>query len=87
MAKSKSTKRKRLEQGNVHNKLHNVSIEPRALQTVVSEDQLEETIDMLNLLSGYPHIIKSKQCKELRAAVYDFRQACTTGVNVAGGSP
>ncbi|WJG37274.1 uncharacterized protein FOBCDRAFT_209215 [Fusarium oxysporum Fo47] len=60
--------------------------EPKNLHTVVSEEELEITIDTLNSLAQYPGLIKSKLCKDLRVAVYDFRQACTTGVNNAAGA-
>ena len=59
------------------------SVEPRSIQTVISEEELEITVDTLNTLAKYPGLIKSKQCKDLRVAVYDFRQACQTGVNTA----
>ncbi|EPE06337.1 prolyl 4-hydroxylase [Ophiostoma piceae UAMH 11346] len=58
--------------------------EPTSLQTVTSPEELEITVDTLKTLSSYPGLIKLKQCKELRTAVHDFRQACTTGVNAAG---
>lgn len=51
---------------------------------IISPEELEVTIDTLQTLSSHPNVIKSKLCKDLRAAVYDFRQACTTGANVAG---
>jgi hypothetical protein len=59
----------------------NSSVEPKGLQTLVSDEELETTIETLSLLAGYPNTIKSKACKELRVAVWEFRQACTTGVN------
>jgi hypothetical protein len=61
-------------------------LEPRSLQTVVSAEELEITVETLDALAQYPGLIKSKQCKALRAAVHDFRQACTTGVNASGTS-
>ncbi|KAF5021101.1 hypothetical protein F66182_6860 [Fusarium sp. NRRL 66182] len=60
--------------------------EPKNLHTVVSEEELEITIDTLTSLAQYPGLIKSKLCKDLRVAVYDFRQACTTGVNNVAGA-
>jgi len=48
---------------------------------VIPEEDLEITIDTLNVLAENPSIIKSKACKDLRTAVYRFRQACTTGFN------
>ncbi|QPC70736.1 hypothetical protein HYE68_001488 [Fusarium pseudograminearum] len=62
------------------------TFEPKNLHTVVSEEELEITIDTLTSLAQYPGLIKSKLCKDLRVAVYDFRQACTTGVNNAAGA-
>lgn len=59
--------------------------EPKSLQTLISEEELEITVDTLKTLTRYPSAIKGKGAKELRAAVYDFRMACTTGVNGAGG--
>ncbi|KAK0615639.1 prolyl 4-hydroxylase [Bombardia bombarda] len=60
--------------------------EPKNLQTLVSDEELDITIDTLTALSQYPNLIKSKMCKDLRVAVYDFRQACVTGVNTAPGT-
>ncbi|KAJ4421897.1 hypothetical protein N0V82_003497 [Gnomoniopsis sp. IMI 355080] len=53
--------------------------EPKLLQTVVSEEELEITVDTLRTLADNPSLIKSKACKDLRAAVFDFKQASTTG--------
>ncbi|KAK4220722.1 hypothetical protein QBC38DRAFT_493594 [Podospora fimiseda] len=58
--------------------------EPKNLFSIISSEELEITIDTLTSLSAYPSLIKSKQCKDLRAAAYDFRSACTTGLNSAG---
>ena len=52
--------------------------------TVISPDEIELAVETLETLSKHPAIIKSKVCKELRTAVFDFRQACTTGINSAG---
>ena len=60
------------------------SFTPTSLQTVTSTEELDITVDTLKTLASYPGLIKLKQCKELRTAVHDFRQACTTGVNAAG---
>jgi hypothetical protein len=60
------------------------SDDPKSVQAVVIEEELEITVDTLQTISKYPNLIKSKACKDLRVAVYDFRQACTTGVNTAG---
>lgn len=58
--------------------------QPKSLQTVVSDDELDITVETLNMLAEYPGLIKSKACRELRGAVHTFRQACTTGVNRVG---
>ncbi|KAK3392398.1 hypothetical protein B0T20DRAFT_361228 [Sordaria brevicollis] len=55
--------------------------EPKSIATVVSSEELEVTVDTLRTLAENPAVIKSKACKELRSVVYDFRQACTTGIN------
>ena len=61
--------------------------ELKTIQSIgLEEDDLEIAIDTLNSLSSNPSVIKSKACKDLRTAVYEFRQACTTGFN-ASGSP
>lgn len=98
MAKSKSAKRKRAAQAQLPSKALKTTnqvtpppdgptFEPKSLQTVVSEEELEIAIETLTTLAQYPGLTKSKACKDLRVAVYDFRQACTTGVNSAGMSP
>ena len=91
MAKSKSNKRKRnatalnpQKIAKPSNAIVTVLSEPKRLETLISEEELEITIDTLTALAQYPSLIKSKFCKDLRAAVYDFRQSCTTGVNSAG---
>lgn len=62
--------------------------EPKTLQSVgLHEDDLDMAIDTLNALAQNPSVIKSKACKELRTAVYEFRQACTTGFNASGLPP
>lgn len=50
----------------------------------LEEDDLDLAIDTLRTLSENPGVIKSKVCKDLRTAVYEFRQACTTGLNTSG---
>lgn len=55
------------------------TFEPKLLQTVVPDEDLEITVDTLRALAENPGLIKSKACRDLRAAVFDFRQACTTG--------
>lgn len=59
------------------------NLEPKSLQTVISDEELDIAIDTLNTLAKYPNLIKSKQCRDLRVAVYDFRQNCASGVNNA----
>lgn len=60
------------------------SFEPKFLSTVVPEEDLEITVDTLRALVENPGLIKSKACKDLRTAVFEFRKACTTGFNAAG---
>lgn len=55
------------------------SVEPKLLQAVVSEEELEIAVDTLRMLAENPSLIKSKACKDLRAAVFEFKQASTTG--------
>ncbi|TDZ39150.1 hypothetical protein CTRI78_v010675 [Colletotrichum trifolii] len=91
MTKSKSKKRKQnalVEVPNKHPKTNLTAIntppdsdadatalEPKSLATVISEEELEISIDTLKTLAQHPGLIKSKACKDLRVAVYDFRQA------------
>ena len=97
MAGPKSNKRKRSPQANVQSNKNikqtsdslpsppsSDTNEPKSLNTIISEEEIEITVDTLLTLSSHPNIIKSKPCKNLRAAVFDFRQACTTGVNTRG---
>lgn len=93
MGKAKSLKRKRRAGERARNDTivtpppdNFVTEDPKTVHTVVAEEDLEITIDTLKTLARYPGLIKSKGCKDLRVAVYDFRQACTTGVNTAGKS-
>ncbi|KAJ6115337.1 prolyl 4-hydroxylase [Penicillium sp. IBT 16267x] len=97
MAKSKTAKRKRNAQADLPQKLpksgftltpppDGTILEPKHLNTVVPDEDLEITIETLATLTHYPNLTKSKACKELRGAVYDFRQACTTGVNSVEGA-
>jgi hypothetical protein len=55
------------------------TMEPTSLQSVISTEELEITVDTLKTMAQYPGFIKAKGCKDLRVAAYDFRQACTTG--------
>ncbi|KAI9155599.1 oxidoreductase [Paramyrothecium foliicola] len=58
----------------------------RNLNAIISPEEIDITVDTLQTLAGNPAVIKSKACRELRSAVYDFRQACTTGTNSNGGA-
>ena len=97
MAGPKSNKRKRNAQSNNQsnkNPKHTATSlpsppssdtnEPKSLSTIISEEEIEITVDTLATLSKHPTLIKSKPCKSLRTAVFDFRQACTTGANTTG---
>lgn len=97
MGKSKAAKRKRNAQVDLPQKApkasstltpppDGTSLEPKQLQAVVSDEELDITIETLTTLAQYPSLTKSKGCKDLRGAVYDFRQACTTGLSTAGTS-
>lgn len=62
--------------------------EPKTLRSVgLEEDDLDIAIDTLRTLAENPSVIRSKACKDLRTAVYEFRQACTTGLNTSGKYP
>jgi hypothetical protein len=62
--------------------------QPKTIQSIgLDDDDLDLAIDTLNTLAENPSVIKSKACKDLRTAVYEFRQACTTGFNAAGMAP
>jgi len=61
-------------------------LEPASVHSVISSEEIEVAVETLQTLSEHPLLIKSKACKDLRTAVYDFRQACTTGLNSAGTS-
>jgi hypothetical protein len=93
MAKSKAAKRKRNAQIEIPQKLPKASAltpppdvaqEPTNIKTIVSDEELDITIETLTTLSQHPSLTKSKACKDIRVAVYEFRQACTTGVNTTG---
>jgi hypothetical protein len=93
MAGNKSNKRKRRNGGagvvkqaaGLPSPPHETA-EPKNLSTIISDEELEITVETLATLTEHPSIIKSKPCKGLRAAVFDFREACTTGVNTASTS-
>lgn len=63
---------------------HDTALEPSNVHSIISPEEIEVTVETLQTLSEHPSLIKSKACKELRTAVYSFRQACTTGLNSAG---
>jgi hypothetical protein len=57
---------------------------PKTISSIgLLPDDLEIAVDALNTLASNPSVIKSKQCKDLRTAVYQFGQACTTGFNAS----
>ncbi|XPS95349.1 hypothetical protein M3J09_004640 [Ascochyta lentis] len=57
-----------------------------SIHAVISPEEMEITVETLQSLTEHPVLIKSKACKELRAAVYNFRQASTTGMAAAENS-
>lgn len=59
-------------------------LDPKSLASVVSEEEIEIAVETLDSLAQHPALIKSKACRNLRTAVYGFRQACTTGMNTVG---
>ena len=99
MAKAKSKKRQQgIQNGGPTKKVKQATIispppeeepssEPQSLHSVVPTEDFEIAIDTLNSLAEHPKLIKSKACRELRTAVYEFRQACTTGFNASGRCP
>ncbi|KAG6027118.1 hypothetical protein E4U41_001051 [Claviceps citrina] len=61
--------------------------EPRSLQTVISDEELDITVETLATLAQHPGLSRSKACKALRVAVYGFRQSCgNTGLDAAEGA-
>ncbi|KAH8723830.1 prolyl 4-hydroxylase [Phaeosphaeriaceae sp. PMI808] len=62
------------------------SLEPSNVHSIISVEEIDVTVETLQTLAEHPALIKSKACKDLRTAVYGFRQACTTGLNSAEGS-
>ncbi|KAI0429964.1 prolyl 4-hydroxylase [Xylaria sp. FL1042] len=56
-------------------------LDPKSLASVVSEEEIEIAVETLDSLAQHPALIKSKACRNLRTAVYGFKQACTTGMN------
>lgn len=59
-------------------------LDPKSLASIVSEEEIEIAVETLDSLSQHPALIKSKACRNLRTAVWGFKQACTTGMNTAG---
>lgn len=55
-----------------------------SIHAVISPEEMEIAVETLQSLTEHPALIKSKACKDLRAAVYTFRQASTTGMAAAG---
>lgn len=92
MSRTKSLKRKRRAAEALVKSDNNATLpssdyalaDPKTIQAVVVDEDLEITIETLQTIANYPSLIKSKACKDLRTAVYDFRQACTIGLNTAG---
>ena len=96
MSRSKAKRKQQTPQdGTVNKKAKATAIvtpldgtEPKTLQSVgLHQDDLDIAIDTLNTLTENPSVIKSKACKDLRTTVYEFRQACTTGLNASGSPP
>jgi len=57
---------------------------PKTIHAIgLHSDDLDIAIDALNTLAANPHILKSKVCKDIRTAVYQFQKACTTGFNAS----
>ncbi|CAK1362202.1 unnamed protein product [Cercospora beticola] len=65
---------------------YETSAEPTSASAVVPPEDLEITVETLQALTEHPSVIKSKTCKDLRTAVFNFRQACTTGQNAVEGN-
>lgn len=62
----------------------NDTVGPKTIQGVgLDPEDIEIAIDTLTTLASNPAVIKSKACKDLRTAVFDFRKACTTGFNAS----
>lgn len=95
MSKSKAPKRKQAVQVDLPKKIAKITgittpppdsssnFQATSLRTLVSDEELEIAVETLATLAQHPSLIKSKACKDLRVAVYDFRQACATGLNNA----
>lgn len=57
---------------------------PSTINAVTSPEEVEIAVETLQALAEHPSLIKSKACKDLRTAVYAFKQASTTGMIAAG---
>jgi hypothetical protein len=96
MAKSKAKRKQQITQADASSKKQKTAAivtpppekdasQPKTIQSIgLDDDDLDIAIDTLNTLAQHPSVIKSKACKDLRTAVYEFRQACTTGFNASG---
>ncbi|KAJ4290820.1 hypothetical protein N0V90_010015 [Kalmusia sp. IMI 367209] len=58
---------------------------PSTIHAVTSPEEVEIAVETLQALAEHPSLIKSKACKDLRTAVYTFKQASTTGMIAAEG--
>ncbi|KAL5416900.1 hypothetical protein PMIN06_008520 [Paraphaeosphaeria minitans] len=59
--------------------------ESPTINVITSPEEVEITVETLQALSEHPSLIKSKACKDLRTAVYAFKQASTTGMIASEG--
>jgi hypothetical protein len=60
---------------------------PSTINAITSPEEVEIAVETLEALAQHPSLIKSKACKDLRTAVYAFKQASTTGMIAAGTFP
>ncbi|KAL1602638.1 hypothetical protein SLS60_006055 [Paraconiothyrium brasiliense] len=58
---------------------------PSTINAITSPEEVEIAVETLQALAEHPSLIKSKACKDLRTAVYAFKQASTTGMIAAEG--
>lgn len=89
MSKSKAAKRRNNVSVAGQNKKAKVSGPPTppledvqpvtTISEIVSEEELDITVETLQTLSQHPALLKSKACRDVRVAVYDFKQVCTVG--------
>jgi hypothetical protein len=63
---------------------HDTLLPGTSINSIISPEELEIAVETLQSLAEHPSIIKSKACKDLRTAVYSFKQASTTGMIAAG---